>query len=296
MQQTQQSWESETWGVDLQQCPLSEQDALGNSELLARAGLEGEQCEPDELDLDAHLGLLGILGLACSSAGPTEEERQIIVERWGEDVLKDWIELGAREAWKKCKTLREIGEKSADVLLGVDDATDFLAAADALARTETNDPVGSIEAIADFLYLSSSFFPNPGVSVFLKCTAVVVEQIAGQLGGVVERNQRMNEIAAAPLFPGVTKEGRAIVGHLMRVRASREPVTVVANLCTYAARHSEELGRITGEPPPVWERDLLGVDVLAPDKRDYPALEQWFLRHVDVLYDFYVAPLYPDQG
>lgn len=296
MQQTQQSWETDTWGVDLAQCPMTEQDALGNSELLARAGLQPEQCEPDELDLDASMGLIGLLGLACSTDGPSEEERTTILDRWGEDVLKDWIEHGAREAWKRSKTLQDLRDLPIDACFGIDDAASFLRAADELAQTETNDPVGSIEAIAHFLFVSSAFFPNPGISVFLKCTAIVVEQIAGQMEVVVARNQQMNDLAGAPLFPGVTEEGRAIVSHLIKLRRTPEKTTVVMNLQAYTTRHAEELGRITGEPPPVRQRDLMGIDVLVPDTYDYPALEQWYVRHQDVLYDFYVAPLYPEQG
>lgn len=288
--QTHEAWEQECWGVELPEDGLREQDALGNQELLARAGLEEEPGQ-SELELDAHLGLWALL--ACESEELDEPTRQQILQTWGEDTLKAWIEFGARAAWKRHPKLRYLVELPIDALALIDDGKSVRDAALALEQAPAHDPVATIEAIARFLDLTGSLCPHPSIALFLRCTGLVIEQIAGAAERLVQRGLRMNEEFGGPLYTQVLPDGGYLVRHLRRIQQEGRPVPPTTALSDHVAERAEELGRLVGEPPPVSKRSLLGSDLLAPDQRDDEALAAWLYRHFDALWAFFVDPLYP---
>lgn len=303
IQQTSSSWEDYEAFADASitsSAPPAQ--GAGNAARAEDLGLSSEECpteeeEPGESPTDAY-------ALWFGSDAP-ESDPEGLEEAWGEEVAELWYtELrdrdwqGMPEWLELLRGLKQAQEKVSNAVVAVE-------AVDALLSTSAADPgdlvlrrfVAVYDAVRAFLpYVS-------GASEFMAAVSACLKLLCAQVSNfvaLIEHEEHgfdgiegMNPTYFAA-FPG-----GLVVYFFLRALGNGEPAPLTPAIVDFTMDMHEALFFATGEAPPARRESALGLDVLAEDTLDLPALADWYARHIEAIQRLLYgdkAPMFPSSG
>lgn len=273
----------------------------GNAARAEDLGLSGPECpqeeEPGECPTDAYAMWFG-------SDAP-ESDPEGLEPTWGEEVSDLWYAELRDHDWKGLPEWAETLRGLVHVAEVVGNARKAIQAIDALLSTSRADPGEVVlRRFVDVFDAVRAFLPyTAGLSEYLAALSACMKEVCAQVSNfaalVQQRERRFDgQDGMMPAWPEVWPGGRVMYTFLTAVGNGEQPAISDA-VVDFTMDNHGELTFVTGEAPPALRQSALGLDLLAEDTVDLPALADWYHRHVETLQRHFYgerAPMFPSSG